>query len=867
MKNASIYYFLISLFLSPICGFANPDKVDSLFNKAVEWVIQGQEAEQVSFINAKVKYEAAFKNLKIIISQYPKSMLARRLIREGDQVYLGNLTVNQFVDHVLPSTQAKAAAENDLFACANFLANTLTSTEEKSWVYTQIALSYAKAKRIREYQEYFSTALQSAESLPDQTKKGFLVWIATQLINTGLYDDAVKVVNKTDNSDLKLNTLFAICDHAANNNQKALAQTFLARLLQTVQSIEPMAQRVGKLQDMIEKFSEIKSKELACQGLISCLKVSETILNENDREFYFFAGIDHLVKIGELDSALALANHNKNPDSYRQAKLLADIARQYVAIGQIEKALNVAQTITELYQKSSNQAMLATWVLPDVARVYISDRQPDKALEITKNISNAIGEKSALLADIARYYALAGQEQQADQLFSESIQAADTLIVARKIRAYNAIAGQFLKTGKKDKALEILDLATIQTDTTKSLSIIVHIFKQYSYFAKQYIQMGQIERAQQALSCSSALTAQTYFDHINCFLELKYYDEAFSLTDKLPKDVSFGSTEIERTMKETAQKFIKSGQYEQAMKIVEWLQSRPNSSEGHLNEIAQKFIEAGQFEPALKIVDWFQSQPRKSSYHDYKLSEIGFKFAKAGQYERALEIAESIKQNPNSEPLKAEIAAGFAEVGKLEQSLSILESIQSLSNKASVVAGIASTFAKSGKKTTDARLFAHKIIAVTQFSFPYALEKIAREVFAALVNNNLTSVKKMLPSPMERTAMRLSNNSVGFDNEWEHFYRVPWYSVWVAGTAPPMQKPDYNQFRGLKWLNFNTHSGAINIRNMNFNTIPGVEGIIEACFSDAPFKVKITLLRVGFVWRIIDIGLDIGGVHQKRCNQ
>lgn len=857
MRKMLFDFYLISFSFVTTFGCSSPEeRADSLFNKAAELIKQGQELEQESYTKALSKYETAAKNLQKIISNYPETPIAMRLFQESNQVYLGTYTVEQFVDHVLASTQLKASSENDLFSLAIFLLNTISSEDERRWLYVQIALNFAKAGRTQEYQEYFSTAINSAESLPENKKEMFLRNIAVRLVYEKQYDRALEVASKADSArkEFPISILIMICVDAAKNDQKQIADTYFNRLLEAVQTFEPKEQRLSKLENIIENFIEIKSMELAHKAVTFLLTTSsKTIVDEKDRELYILIAGENFAKLGELDSARVSATRSNNPYfAYRKARLLNDIAHQYVAIKQIEKALALVKIIEELCQKTSEQP-IAFWIFPDIARLYTSAGKPDKAFEISQAVANNGGEKSALLADIARYYALAGQEQRANQLFSESIQSADTIKYAFwKGRTYNAIAEQLLKAGKKDKALQILSLA-IQSGQTIQAS--------WSDIAKQYLQSGRTEEAQQALSY--AFKATTEMENFYYLLELRQYEKAFDVADSFPNHVSVGAT-----AKEAALKFIESNQYEKAIEIVQWLQNRSDGEEDEVSEIAQKFIEVGQFEPTVRIVDWFQSQAREGwNYSDYKLSEIGFKFAEVGQYEQALEISEHIRGNPNSDPLKATVVVGLAENGKLEESLNALASISSPQNKASAVAGIAGLFAKSGKSTKEQRLIAHKILAIIQLPYPYALEKMARDIFTALVKNDLTTIKKLLPDNTDIKAMQpnIAYDKQNFLKEWEHLYKVPWYIVWVEGTSEPMEKPNYSQFQGLRWLNFNAEYIPMGIVDVRQRSIPAIQGTIEACYFDAPLVIRLTMLRVDFMWRLVDIRLDIGGVHTQSC--
>lgn len=220
-----------------------------------------------------------------------------------------------------------------------------------------IAKSYAA---VRQYDQAFRLAQTISEP---SYKSEALTALANSYAATGQQLQASKVLSQafTIAETIKFDNSFQLTDIA--NSYVAIGEYDQA--LRVVRTIKDIETQVRALMTIAGRLTQEGKVEKASEMLSQSLLLARTIPSDYARSMYltFIAGRYSLARQVEkaanvLSQALDAAQAMEEPSKYR-SKQLAEIAQEYTAMGQYERALRVTQTIQHPSSKAVALASVA----------------------------------------------------------------------------------------------------------------------------------------------------------------------------------------------------------------------------------------------------------------------------------------------------------------------------------------------------------------------------------------------------------------------------------------------------------------------------------------------------------------------------
>jgi len=359
MKNDFLIRVLVScfIFLSG-CSIDQNKKANELYVKASQ-LMQSAITEEESYSNVLESYKTAKKEIESIISKYTYSDVAVSLI--SGQIKIVGFTLDEFKKLETPLTQL-AEAEQQRLSCAMLVAKTIEDIPTKTKSLTEIAVKYASI------------------------------------------------------------------------GQKKRADQILFKALELAKTIEKAPKRIESLSEIAVKHSEIGQKEKANQILSQAFQIVPNEPKEihNPYTILFELAVKY-AKIGQLDIALEMAEKFEvfESESYKDTKrqyrteAMAEIALKYAEDGQKEKANQIISQAINITLKIQNKYSKAI-SLRYIASTCDETGQLEKALEVAETIP-VQNIKALALAEIALKYSEVGQKEKANQIISKALELAKTI--------------------------------------------------------------------------------------------------------------------------------------------------------------------------------------------------------------------------------------------------------------------------------------------------------------------------------------------------------------------------------------------------------------------------------------------------------
>jgi len=342
-----------------------------------------------------------------------------------------------------------------------------------------------------------------------------------------------------------------------------------------------------------------------------------------------------------------------------------------------DKGIPLVCWVREAYSKPESEAQV--WALLKVAHQYSAAGHQDKAsevleqaLEIARTVED-VQSKIKLLLQVASGYIDAEEFASATPLLNSALQLTQTTTdEPAKLAFLTDIASQYTAASQKDKAADIVAQIEQLRETVD-----LNYFRQGSILdtlTEVYAELGNLEQAVQLIDT----------------IELGF-----------PKDSKLAKV---------AREYIKRGQYDQALRIAQNLESfRPQT----LREIVGKYAVQGQLNQALQVVQTIQEESTKVS--------------------ALVEIANNLiatEQPDNVEPI-------------LEQALGIVNRAEDANFKASALTNIAQSYRKFGQENQAIELLdrAAKIADINS----HTLAKIAQQYWQTGQEDKATQIAINLP--------------------------------------------------------------------------------------------------------------------------
>lgn len=220
--------------------------------------------------------------------------------------------------------------------------------------------------------------------------------------------------------------------------------------------------------------------------------------------------VSNLIREGKLDEALQVVQKIK--DVSRKNEALRRIASAYKEAGKLDRAFEVAKTITEPSSRADNSSddniSVKDNALSEIAKAYVEAGQLDKALQVAEIMGDAF--KFATLLDIAEKYKATAQPERGAEVLDLALAA-----YRRAEKSYSTdpafasygkffvlwrIANQYAAVARKNRAVDLLSemfevAKTLPQQDFWTLSIL-------SSTAELYAALGQRDKAAQILSDS-----------------------------------------------------------------------------------------------------------------------------------------------------------------------------------------------------------------------------------------------------------------------------------------------------------------------------------------------------------------------------
>lgn len=223
-KKLLFHIIIACLTILLLTGFSSPDeKANKLFVEAFQLIKPAQELEKVSYAEALKLYEDALAKLDRIISKYPSSQLAVKLIQ--DEAKIESYTITELKE-IVSQVKMKADAEASPLACALFVAAHWDLT-----VVADIAGKYAEAGQ-------YDQALQIVKTIEEPIGKDVaLAKIAVAYAKAEQYDQALQIAKTIEDADVEARALVEMAGKYAKAEQYDRALQVAKAILQVLKTI------------------------------------------------------------------------------------------------------------------------------------------------------------------------------------------------------------------------------------------------------------------------------------------------------------------------------------------------------------------------------------------------------------------------------------------------------------------------------------------------------------------------------------------------------------------------------------------------------------------------------------------------------
>ncbi|WP_339907281.1 hypothetical protein [Symmachiella dynata] len=202
--------------------------------------------------------------------------------------------------------------------------------------------------------------------------------------------------------------------------------------------------------------------------LIQAVKLAQMVKEEYYQEFYVWDTAATLLQAGGRDQALAILKQEwqlalKIKDKDLRFSSLRNVASGLSTIGEIEEAVKVSQEIESPWYRSC--------ALRNIASVSAQEGQIDSALKFAHEIENADYKASAFI-NIASVLLENGDKEQSRKVLGLAFDAAkqsDNAFLQHFRLTENAVA--FVESGDIEKAIEVVSLSSALSATTLASAV------------------------------------------------------------------------------------------------------------------------------------------------------------------------------------------------------------------------------------------------------------------------------------------------------------------------------------------------------------------------------------------------------------
>ena len=397
--------------------------------------------------------------------------------------------------------------------------------------------------------------------------------------------------------------------------------------------------------ELVDRMKYCGSKDLVLSGIGNsmakegqierALQLTSTIRDHDEKVIVLGSVAEQLVRIGKHDQAMKLFN-NTVTDDLNKLRVLTKIVPSLVEAGQIDRALQAANTI----KLDANKAI----VLSHIASTLAKASKYEQALEIANTIANTDetqNYKHEAFANIAVELASSGQIDRALQLVNP-------LDSHHNASALGKIAVQFASSGQFDRALQLVN--TIQSDPTQAIVLTI--------LAESLTEMSQLEQVLQ-----------------------------------IAKTIEVGSIEQQSMLSRIAIRFALSRQPEQALQLASTIK-RDDEKALVLHSIVRSLAKAGQYEQALEVASTIKDDYLKATAFVYLAAGL----AETGKVADAVQVVSAIEQRDATPAIWfSQTVMVLTEAKQYNPALQMANAVTGENEKAWVLAQLANNLLEAGQ--------------------------------------------------------------------------------------------------------------------------------------------------------------------------
>jgi tetratricopeptide (TPR) repeat protein len=433
---------------------ASPEKkANKLFVEAVQQTQLAQEAERDDYVTALKFYEEALQRVETIISRYPSSDIAVKIIQGESRI--GLFSATELTKRVVPEVRLKAAAEGNPLGCANFLADTVEGDDQRIAAKSEIAREYALAGQCERAKEIAQSVLPYLKS--PYGKSGLVADIAVACPGTANDDLPMQLVetgfSSSEDPSLRLRALVQIGDICIEKGRNEVGRALLEEALRLAESLDDKVGKAGTLAKLGTYYAEAGERSRSVELLAEASELAESIEDASRRSAVMSEITMGHIKTMDYERAMMgvkaiAADQNASSEREFSDYLLRDIAGSFADVGQYDRALEVASGIGDGYERADSYAGVAARA-SETGQVDMTTQAMSEAL---KSADSASRSRAPALRQVVRGYARVGMFEAAMKV-AESIDDPN-----QKDQALYTLAQTYAQRGEIDKGLETAQL-------------------------------------------------------------------------------------------------------------------------------------------------------------------------------------------------------------------------------------------------------------------------------------------------------------------------------------------------------------------------------------------------------------------------
>ncbi|MDX2214732.1 MAG: hypothetical protein SFY66_15700 [Oculatellaceae cyanobacterium bins.114] len=584
----------------------------------------------------------------------------------GTVLYVGSLSpmvlaLNQSTFVAQATTPQASGAQ------CNQQRNQVTETAAREWI--ERSRTFAQTGKPEQAAQALIRALQLIQRSPDLRVRAEIMRAVTEDSATGILQVLVdqSVALQKPNAGLSALPLTLQIAQTLPTAYSAIKTQALTSVAKHYITLEQPQQATGILAQAVQSARFLQGAEFQTKALTA---IAQQYANLGDRT----------QTITLLDQSFQFAQQVQHPNPLRRAWILQPIAITYAKAGQFDRAIQVAQLISDTDEASSyarNEAIAA------IVGAYAEANQIDAALQLAERITHR-EIRATTLARFAGVFVRVGASEQSQNLLNRAIATAQTEsnpglrggILSRMAQIYAEASGYptgalslvNLITDPETKAQTLINLAALETDANRATTLVAQ----------------GLEAARQVnnWSLQSGLISQL----IEAHLRVKQFAIALQITQSLPDDGPF--TDKYSVIGRIALQAAAAGEFRIALQATESLPATWTDPRNQgFRDIAVGYAKAGQFDQAMQL---FQRITNEGSY-PYQVRTLvaiaeqavsrGDRNRANGLLAQALQIANRLTNSQKSDGLTT-LAIQYARLGQADRAAQLRSQAMQIARQA-----------------------------------------------------------------------------------------------------------------------------------------------------------------------------------------